>query len=49
MALLNLKAEVKAEDLHRMNITRQTIADLTGLSVERVIRAIKKLEELNKM
>lgn len=50
MALLDyLKAEAKVEDLYPVNITRQTIADLTGLRVETVIRAIKKLEELKKV
>jgi len=50
MALLNyLKAEAKVEDLYPVNITRQTIADLTGLRVETVIRAIKKLEELKQL
>lgn len=50
LTLLNyLKTEAKAEGLYRVNITRQTIADLTGLRVETVIRAIKKLEELKKL
>jgi len=50
MALLNyLKSEAKVEELFLVNITRQTIADLTGLRVETVIRAIKKLEELKKV
>ncbi len=36
--------KIPAETKHRVEITRQQIADLTGLRVETVIRAIKSLE-----
>lgn len=50
LTLLNyLKSEAKVEDLYAINITRQTIADLTGLRVETVIRAIKKLADMKKV
>ncbi|MGB1217549.1 MAG: Crp/Fnr family transcriptional regulator [Saprospiraceae bacterium] len=39
-----LKKEAKTEGEYQIEITRQTIANLTGLRVETVIRAIKKLE-----
>ena len=32
------------EKCHRVNLTRQQIADMTGLRVETVIRTIKNLE-----
>jgi len=36
---------VKTEDKYRVSLTRQQIADLTGLRVETVIRSIKNLEK----
>lgn len=36
---------MKPEDKYRVSLTRQQIADLTGLRVETVIRAIKSLEK----
>jgi len=40
-----LKREEQIEKDFKVNLTRQQIADLTGLRVETVIRAIKKLEQ----
>ena len=40
-----LKDKAGSQDLFVVDITRQTIADLTGLRVETVIRAIKSLEK----
>lgn len=37
----------KGKDGHRIDLTRQQMADLTGLRVETVIRAIKALEKKN--
>lgn len=37
----------KEKDGHRIDLTRQQMADLTGLRVETVIRAIKALEKKN--
>jgi CRP-like cAMP-binding protein len=37
--------QLPAETKHKVEITRQQIADLTGLRVETVIRAIKSLEK----
>ncbi|QHI35690.1 cAMP-activated global transcriptional regulator CRP [Kordia antarctica] len=46
LALLkHLKAESKVTSDYLVKLTRQQIADLTGLRVETVIRAIKNLEE----
>lgn len=44
-----LKSEANVKELYKVNITRQTIADLTGLTVETVIRAIKLLKEKNQV
>lgn len=40
-----LKLEAKVEGEYQVNITRQIIANLTGLRVETVIRSIKSLEK----
>lgn len=40
-----LKKENQSEDIYQVELTRQQIADLTGLRVETVIRAIKQLEQ----
>lgn len=46
LSLLNyLKSEAKVTGLHKIDMTRQRIADLTGLRVETVIRATKKLAD----
>ena len=44
-----LKSYTDCEDQHSFNIklTRQQIADLTGLRVETIIRTIKKMEKDN--
>lgn len=39
-----LKSKAGIENLYQVELTRQQIADLTGLRVETVIRAIKQLE-----
>lgn len=39
-----LKTEAGVTEKYKVNITRQAIADLTGLRVETVIRAIKNME-----
>jgi len=45
-----LKKEAQEEEqVYEVKITRQTIADLTGLRVETVIRAIKVLKEKEKL
>lgn len=46
-----IKAEMKLEpdELFVVNLTRQQIADMTGLRVETVIRSIKKLEAENQL
>ena len=46
-----IKAEMKLEpdELFVVNLTRQQIADMTGLRVETVIRSIKKLETENQL
>lgn len=40
-----LKGEAKIDGPYQVNITRQVIANLTGLRVETVIRSIKSLEK----
>ncbi len=46
LALIDfLKRKDGAENLYHIDLTRQQIADLTGLRVETVIRAIKQLEQ----
>lgn len=46
MSLLQyLKGEAKVEGQYQVDITRQIIANLTGLRVETVIRSIKSLEK----
>jgi CRP-like cAMP-binding protein len=46
LALIDfLKRKEQVEDLFPVDLTRQQIADLTGLRVETVIRAIKQLEQ----
>lgn len=40
-----LKKEKEIEDLYQVELTRQQIADMTGLRVETVIRTVKKLEQ----
>ncbi|SRX56055.1 Crp/Fnr family transcriptional regulator [Aequorivita sp. CIP111184] len=40
-----LKGKYGSEELFQVELTRQQIADLTGLRVETVIRAIKQLEQ----
>ncbi len=46
LTLLNhLKTTANTKDLYEVNLTRQQISDLTGLRVETVIRAVKKLEK----
>ncbi len=46
MSLLQyLKGEANVEGQYQVNITRQIIANLTGLRVETVIRSIKALEK----
>lgn len=40
-----LKGEAKVEGEYQVNITRQIIANLTGLRVETVIRSIKSLDK----
>lgn len=47
--LLYLKEEAGVTTSYKVNITRQTIADMTGLRVETVIRAIKILERSGKV
>jgi CRP-like cAMP-binding protein len=37
------------EELYEVTLTRQQISELTGLRVETVIRAIKKLEKSKKL
>lgn len=44
-----LKKEAGVADEYCVNITRQTIANLTGLRVETVIRTIKQLEKTNRI
>lgn len=46
LALIDfLKRKYGSEELFQVELTRQQIADLTGLRVETVIRAIKQLEQ----
>lgn len=46
LALIDfLKKRENVENLYQVELTRQQIADLTGLRVETVIRAIKQLEK----
>lgn len=50
LTLLNhLKKDASSEDLYEVLLTRQQISELTGLRVETVIRAIKKLEKSKKL
>ncbi|NER14030.1 cyclic nucleotide-binding domain-containing protein [Leptobacterium flavescens] len=50
LTLLNfLKTESGKEDIYEVNLTRQQISELTGLRVETVIRAVKKLEQQKKL
>jgi len=44
-----LKSKESPETTYAVPLTRQQIADLTGLRVETVIRSIKKLEEQKKL
>jgi CRP-like cAMP-binding protein len=41
----HLKSTANTDGLYEVNLTRQQISDLTGLRVETVIRAVKKLEK----
>ncbi len=41
----NNREDLQNSSLYRVNLTRQQLADLTGLRVETVIRAIKKMEQ----
>jgi len=45
LTLIDFKAKEETENLYRVELTRQQIADLTGLRVETVIRAIKQLAQ----
>lgn len=47
--LHHLKTEANVSDTYEVRLTRQQISELTGLRVETVIRAIKKLEKNNKL
>ncbi|WP_246147002.1 Crp/Fnr family transcriptional regulator [Seonamhaeicola marinus] len=47
--LKHLKDNSKEEGTFEVNLTRQQISELTGLRVETVIRAIKKLEKEHKL
>ncbi len=50
LTLLNhLKINNSSNELYEVPLTRQQISDLTGLRVETVIRAIKKLEKSKKL
>ena len=50
LTLLNhLKENSSSSKDYEVTLTRQQISDLTGLRVETVIRAIKKLEKSNKL
>lgn len=50
LTLLNhLKSSNPSIELYEVPLTRQQISDLTGLRVETVIRAIKKLEKSQKL
>jgi CRP-like cAMP-binding protein len=50
LTLLNhLKSTANTNDLYEVNLTRQQISDLTGLRVETVIRAVKKLEKTGQL
>ena len=50
LTLLNfLKDSSDSSELFEVNLTRQQISELTGLRVETVIRAIKKLEKAGKL
>lgn len=50
LTLLNhLKENNTSNEDYEVTLTRQQISDLTGLRVETVIRAIKKLEKSNKL
>lgn len=50
LTLLNhLKNSSKSDELYEVLLTRQQISELTGLRVETVIRAIKKLEKSKKL
>ena len=41
--------KIDSSKQYKVELSRQQIADLTGLRVETVIRAIKKLEQSNKI
>ncbi len=41
--------KVKGDFTYEVKLTRQQIADLTGLRVETVIRTVKKMEKLNQL
>lgn len=47
--LKHLKSTSPSDGLYEVTLTRQQISDLTGLRVETVIRAIKKLEKSKKL
>jgi len=50
MSLLNyLKADSNTQDKYEVLLTRQQVADLTGLRVETVIRTIKNLAKMQKL
>ena len=50
LTLLNhLKSTNPSDELYEVPLTRQQISDLTGLRVETVIRAVKKLEKSKKL
>ncbi len=50
LTLLNyLKQTSKSTSLYEVDLTRQQISELTGLRVETVIRAVKKLEKDQKL
>lgn len=49
MKYLKAEMNLESEALFGVELTRQQIADMTGLRVETVIRAIKKMETENKL
>lgn len=50
LTLLNhLKSATQSNQIYEVPLTRQQISELTGLRVETVIRAIKKLEKTKKL